>query len=66
MTVGHDICWKLNYVGGELKAVFYGRVEPNKIYRCPVAAARRILAGAAFVCVHHSVAEQAIRILEDG
>lgn len=61
-----DICWKINYLGGELKAQFYGRVEPQKVYRCPVAAAGRILAGAVYVCVHYSVAEEAVRILENG
>lgn len=59
-------CWKINIVGGELKAQFYGRVEPQKVYRCPVAAANRILAGAVYVCVHHTVAQEAIRILENG
>ena len=60
------LCWKINYIGGELKAQFYGRVESGNVYRCPVAAANRILSGAAYVCVHHTVVEEAIRILKNG
>ena len=59
-----QLCWKVNWIGGELKAQFYGRVEPTKIYRCPIKAAKRLLAGAAYVCVHVSVIDEALRLID--